>query len=869
MAGDSVEFNFIANANSTLAQLKNINAQLLLMNTRLKTTHATGTKGAKTQGAELKNLALRFVGYNLVLNQAMQLQRKTVEYVADSIKKFREFETRIAEVSTIMGKDFKESIYGLQAGVESLSMTFGKNTSDMSKGLYDIMSAAFSAKEAIALLGTATKASIAGLADVRESVDIFTSVLNTYGMSAYEATSVSDALFQSVVRGKFQFRDLESALGYVVPIAAQAGIQFDELMAALSTATRHGLHLDMVSRGLALAIQNIINPTTQAAKAADKYGVQMDALTLRVKGLQGFFKELNDKSKDYGKVVLNDLIPNMRSLRVAMVLAGDEGVAGLAEDMDFLAAAAGRTEDALSKITETSQFVSNQIEQEFEQTQRNVGRAWDELALGGQRAVTNIVKDWKSFLPVIGPVFTAMDANHQRQMNNWKQQKNMQYRIIQGEVFRNDTMKKYLSLQNEIAATSEKVASKMERGEDYSEDYEKLLELQNISTNIQEDFNRAFGEPILGGIRNLEELETTMDQIEADVIRLKEELVTPISVGWGNYTKEIEGQLRLTLEQKKAEQARVDTVYDIDQAMRDANYTWKTNNQAVKDAVAVMREYEDAQEEVKKATSALNKEMVRLQIEALKIQIVGMMRRRGLNRSEQKRLKQIQIEQAKLRLEQMQTEYEATEVSEETYNEKQEFIDNYIADLKHEEYVLKYTLDNEIEDLQLHIQNEEDLLKDRETQWNDTNDEIIASSKNLVSELKKIASDPELVKLFGDFEIDIPGMLKETQAVQTEAEERTWLDSIKDLLSFSRGIEYMPETRPVLVHQGEKIVPEGRDIGGGTQIGNVTINVKSITDISSTEKLAAVLSEARDKKIISSSNPRARNNKGGNSYRVI
>jgi len=866
---ENVEFNFISNATQTLAQLKNINAQLLLVNTKLTKTHATGTKGAKSQGSALKNLAFQFVGLNLVVGQAMQLQRKTVEYVKESIKKFREFQTRIAEVSTIMGKDFMDSLQGLQAGIETLSLKFGKNTSDMAKGLYDILSAAFSAKEAIALLGTATQASIAGLSDVRKSVDIFTSVLNTYGMSAYEATSVSDTLFQSVVRGKFQFTDLERALGYVVPIARQAGIEFKELMAALSTATRYGLHLDMTSRGLALAIQNIINPSAQAAKAADKYGVQMDALTLRVKGLQGFFQELNAKSKEYGKVVLNDLIPNMRSLRVAMVLAGDEGVEGLAEDLDLLSVSAGRTDEALQKITETSQFVANQIEQEWEQTQRNVGKGWDEIAIGGQRAVTTVVKDWQSFLPVIGPIFTVMDANHKREMNHWKNEKNAQYRIIQGNVFRNDQMKKYLQIQQEIEGISSRISKKMKAGEDYSDLYEKMLHLQELSTGMQDTFNQAFGEPILGGIRNLEELDTTLNEIEADVINLKEELVTPVSVGWGNYSNEIQGQLRLTLAQKEAEQKRVDTVYDIDQAMRDSTYTWKTHNQEVKDAVAVMRQYEESQEEAKKATKELSREMTRLQIEALKIQIIGMMRRRGLNRSEQKRLKQIQIEQAKLRLQQMQDEYEASEVSETVYDEKKKFIDDYIAGLKHEEYVLKYTLDNEIEDLRTHLVNEENLLIDREEQWKSTNAEIIASSENLVSQLKDIASDPELVKLFTDYDIDIPGMLETAEGTKTEAEGRTWLQSIEDLLQFSRGIEYVPETRPVLVHKGESIVPAGRDVSTGTQIGSVTIQVTSLQDISSPEKLAAILSEAQDQKIITTSNPRARNKKAGNSYKVL
>ena len=659
------------------AELKNINTQLEATNARLNQM-GKSKKKEQDKAKAIKNLALRFVGYNLVLNEAMNLQRRFIEYITDSVQKFREFEIRIAEVSTIMGSDFQDSIMGLQAGVESLAVQFGKDTSDMAKGLYDIMSAAFDAKEAIALLGTATRAAIAGLADVRESVDIFTTVLNTYGMSAYEASHVSDVLFQSVVRGKFQFHDLESALGYVVPIAAQAGISFEELMAALSTTTRHGLHLDMAARGLALAIQNIINPSAEAAKAAEEYGIQMDALTLRIKGLKGFFEELNEKAKEYGNTVINDLIPNMRSLRVAMVLAGDEGLEGLIDDMERLEVVSGRTEDALQKIVDTSQFVSKQITQKFEQEQRKVGKKWDELSLSGQRAITGFAEHWTYAIPVIGEFFRAFDKYNESALTTWKNETLAIYQNTEGKKNNLAVMKDYLQLQQQIQELSETVADKMEAGQDYSKDYEKLLFLQDLATNMQTAFDEAFGEPIMGGINKLKTYKDTLSEIEADIKRLKEELVEPITIGWGANRQVFRGSLQLQLAQLQMEQRRVDVTHDVEQALRDENYQWKTHNEELKAAVDVMREYEKQQEELKKKTREVNAEMTKLQIQQLEIQLKGMMRRRGLTRNEQKRLKKIQIEQAKLRLEQMKTEVESQDVSESVYEEKKEFVEDYI-----------------------------------------------------------------------------------------------------------------------------------------------------------------------------------------------
>ena len=60
---------------------------------------------------------------------------------------------------------------------------------------------------------------------------------------------------------------------------------------------------------------------------------------------------------------------------------------------------------------------------------------------------------------------------------------------------------------------------------------------------------------------------------------------------------------------------------------------------------------------------------------------------------------------------------------------------------------------------------------------------------------------------------------------------------------FSRGIDYMPKTQRVLVHEGESIVPAGKNGGGNGSIiiENVTIKVDQIADVGSVEKIGAVL----------------------------
>jgi uncharacterized protein YoxC len=356
--------------------LWNVTTRLNVKTGQTVQTWKRASTSMNKMGTATAGLATRFVGLQAIIGYVQRGVQILREWVEKSISSYRSFEKKIREIGTILGTEHRDKIYELQAGIENLSKAYGKSADDLAEGTYQILSAAFDAEDALNLLNTATKAAIAGLTSVATSVDVFTTILNTYGMSVYQANEISDQLFQTVVRGKLRFEDLASALGYVVPIAANAGIKFKEIAAVLSTVTRMGLHVDMASRGLALGIQNIVSPTKQASEAAQKYRVDMSHLALQLGGMEGFIKDLNEAMREHGSVILPDLIRNMRSLRVFMALASEEGVRGFTEDLDLLAKAAGKTEEALASMMLSAQTQADIVAQHMEYLNRRVGEAW-------------------------------------------------------------------------------------------------------------------------------------------------------------------------------------------------------------------------------------------------------------------------------------------------------------------------------------------------------------------------------------------------------------------------------------------------------------------------------------------------------------
>ena len=376
----------IRRLDAALKRVKNSSNITTTRMTKFGQQTANAGKQAGAMGGAVSGLAMRFVGLQAVLGYAQRGFQMLKEWVTKSIKSYRDFEKALSEVTTLLSSEHMDMVTTLQAGLENLSVTYGKSITDLTKGLYDIISAAIDTEDAIRLLNTATKASIAGVTDVATSVDVFTSILNAYGKTVAQAAEINDTLFQTVKRGKLIFKELASAMGYIVPIAAGLGVEFKEVAAAFQSATRQGQHIDMVTRGLSLMMQNIANITPSAAKAAQKYGVDLSYTALKVFGLKSILEDLNIAMTEHGAKILPEMIANMRSYRVAIALASDVGLAGFSDDLAFLETSAGRATEALAKMTKTAQMQADILTQSMEQVNRSVGKAWHNVDIWFKKA---------------------------------------------------------------------------------------------------------------------------------------------------------------------------------------------------------------------------------------------------------------------------------------------------------------------------------------------------------------------------------------------------------------------------------------------------------------------------------------------------
>ncbi|KKN45141.1 hypothetical protein LCGC14_0685940 [marine sediment metagenome] len=278
------------------------------------------------------------------------------------------FEQQMANVSTMLTETTMPAMKGFEKGIKRLAVQFGQSTQTLSKGLYDILSASIAARDGLGVLETASRAAIAGMTDTASAVDVITTVLNSYQLTARDATKVSDALFATVKAGKLTFADLARFLGMVAAPAAASGASMEGLFASIATLTRAGVRPRIAMTGMRQALMAFAKSTPDAIKAADAFGLSLSTNTLKTIGLVGVLEKLQGASTEQVAAMFS----SVEAYNAIITLLGDmEGFVG---DLDGQMKAAGSTMKAFNKMSNTMSFWLSRLKQQVFVLAADIGK---------------------------------------------------------------------------------------------------------------------------------------------------------------------------------------------------------------------------------------------------------------------------------------------------------------------------------------------------------------------------------------------------------------------------------------------------------------------------------------------------------------
>ncbi|HEY6568548.1 MAG TPA: phage tail tape measure protein [Actinomycetota bacterium] len=269
------------------------------------------------------------------------------------------FERAMANVNSI-AKFTDQELAEASAAVIELSKEFGQSALTMAEGLYDITSSGFEGAEALQVLEAASLAATAGLSDTATASSGIAAVLNAYGLSAEEATRVSDIMFQTVNRGVITFPELADQIGKTTALSAPLGVSLEEVAAAVSLMTRNGVGAEETFTQINAVMNSMLKPSQEAAELAADLGLEWDATALRTNGLVGQVQKLIVATGGSHEKMAT-LLGDSRAIRGAFVLAKDAGEE-FSTELGIMEESAGAAGAAFAVQADTVDFKVKQTE---------------------------------------------------------------------------------------------------------------------------------------------------------------------------------------------------------------------------------------------------------------------------------------------------------------------------------------------------------------------------------------------------------------------------------------------------------------------------------------------------------------------------
>lgn len=348
-----------AKADSLRLAISRTEAEVAKLNAELRKNSPMVAIGKDMQEAGQK---IQGVGKGLSSFGSTMTRSVTAPIVAAgaaAVKLASDFESAMAKLNSIADTT-SVPLEELERQIMSLSDATGIAASELAEQAYQAISAGQNTADAVKFVETSSRLARAGFTETGAALDVLTTILNAYGKASSEAASISDKLIMTQNLGKITVGQLAESMGNAIPTAAAYAVDIDNISAAYVTMTKQGVNSANATTQINALMNDLGKSGTNAAKVLrQKTGKSFKELMQSGYSLTDVLKILQDAAEENG-VALNDMFGNVRAGRGAMALMNDQGVT-FTETLERMASAAGSTDEAFEKVTDTTAF-------KFEQT---------------------------------------------------------------------------------------------------------------------------------------------------------------------------------------------------------------------------------------------------------------------------------------------------------------------------------------------------------------------------------------------------------------------------------------------------------------------------------------------------------------------
>lgn len=278
-----------------------------------------------------------------------------------SIENASTFQSEMQNVATLLDgteEQVQKRVSEMQQEIISVSNETGVATSELSDGMYQVVSAFGDGTDSINILETAAKSASAGGATTTDAINLLSAVTKAYGDTSTDAVNkVSDLAFETVKLGQTTFPELAQNMGKVTSMSNTLGVSQEELFGVFAAGTGVVGDAAEVSTQLKAIYTKLQKPTEAMSDAMEAMGYSSAQAMIEGEGLQGTLDAISDYAEKTG-TNLSVLFGSSEAANLATALTGDlsddltKKTQAMAEATGMTDTAFGRQEQSIEKVEE-------------------------------------------------------------------------------------------------------------------------------------------------------------------------------------------------------------------------------------------------------------------------------------------------------------------------------------------------------------------------------------------------------------------------------------------------------------------------------------------------------------------------------------
>ena len=234
----------------------------------------------------------------------------------------KDLQIQLSLIRTI-SQDSQQSFSKWGRDLQGVSDKLGMDLKDVSKAAYDAISNQAVKGGAVApfLENVGEFARVTG-STLTDSVNLFSSAINAYGMSSADAERIAAVFFKTMDEGRVVTSEMANTFGRVAILGKGLGVSFEEINAMLAIMTKQGLKTEDALTLITNLLIKLEKPTEATSKLFKEWGVNTGEQAVSTLKFAGVMREIISQVQQ-GNQEFSQLFDEIRGRKAVGAIAND------------------------------------------------------------------------------------------------------------------------------------------------------------------------------------------------------------------------------------------------------------------------------------------------------------------------------------------------------------------------------------------------------------------------------------------------------------------------------------------------------------------------------------------------------------------